>query len=110
MTTHNDRTVEKMRLAVVLGCFGEYSGLQGQLCAFWTMVISHKLSIFVDFGRLEGFLARPDLHFMGVMCFVLASPSTTGSMCCIFGVLWALLSFLWSFIDPGTWVKTANRR
>jgi len=35
MTTQNDRTVEKMRLAVVLGCFGEYSGLQGQLCAFW---------------------------------------------------------------------------
>jgi hypothetical protein len=47
---------------------------------------------------------------MGVICFVLASPPTTGAMCCIFGALWALLSFVWSFIDPGTWVKTANRR
>ena len=71
---------------------------------------------FEVFGRIDvnlafaGFLATSDLHFMGVICFVLASPPTTGSVCRIFGVLWALLSFLWSFIDPGTWVKTANRR
>ena len=34
MTTQNDRMVEKMRLEIVLGCFGEYSGLQGQLLKF----------------------------------------------------------------------------
>ena len=77
---------------------------------FWTLFFSRF------FGRIDvnlvfaGFLATSDLHFMGVICFVLASPLTTGSMCCIYGALWALLSFLWSFIDPGTWVKTANRR
>jgi hypothetical protein len=63
---------------------------------------------FLDFLGFAGCLATSDLHCMGVICFVLASPPTTGSMCSIFGVLWALLSFLWSFIDPGTWVKTAN--
>jgi hypothetical protein len=66
------------------------------------------LGLFRGFCRIDvnlgfaGCLATSDLHCMGVICFVLASPPTTGSMCSIFGVLWALLSFLWSFIDPGT--------
>ena len=69
------------------------------------------LVYFEVFGRIDvnlgfaGFRTTSDLHCVGLICVVLASPLTTGSMCCIFGVLWALLSFSWSFIDPGTLVK-----
>ena len=82
--------------------------LLGVLRRGWGLL---DLVYFEVFGRIDvnlvfaGFLATSDLHFLGLICFVLASPLTSGSKCCIYGALWALLSFLWSFIDPGTWVK-----
>ena len=48
-----------------------------------------------DFGREEGFLTTSDLHFMGVICLVLASPPTIGSMCLhIWGYLGVMVVFM----------------